>query len=222
MKNRKIISTLALILALLVFNVKAVFCQIDVGITAIINPTCSVIPGVPEPVIVVITNFGNTTMTTYPIGCTINGGIPTVATWNGFLAPSVSDTFEFPILFNFPSGPFSFCAYALPGDANSTNDTTCIFCNGSPMSVNASENYLKNKIIIQPNPTIGIFSLTIEDKIAYSASIAITNILGKVVWRSDILKQEFNIDFSNEPSGLYLIILKTPYTVSTSKLFVIK
>ncbi len=222
MKIKFFISAFALITTLLTGNVKSAFGVIDVGVTAIIQPTCSVVPGIPQSIIVVITNFGNISLTTVPIGVFISGNTPAASTWNGSLAPLTSDTFEFPVQFTFPAGPFSLCSYTMGADANPLNDTTCISCNGVSVSINSHQDITKNKIITWPNPTSGNFILKIEDAVAYKTSITITDILGKEVWKSGFLKPEFNIDLTNEPNGVYLINLKSSSTTINSKLILAK
>jgi len=218
MKIRSHISIIILTFALLTWQVKTAYGFIDVGVTAILQPTCPVVPGTLQTVIVVITNFGTTSITTVPVSYILNGGIPVTATYNGFLAPSTSDTFEIIPVFIVPSGPFSLCSYT-DGDSNPANDTTCI-CN--PLSTNSDLDYSKNHLIINPNPTSGLVSLKLFDLTSMNTTISITDLLGRNVLESDFIKPEIDVDLSNEPNGLYLIILKTPYTVSTSKLFVIK
>jgi len=193
----------------------------DVGVTAIIEPTCAVVPGW-QSVIVVITNFGSTTETNLPIGVEISGNIPTTVSWIGSLPPLSSDTFELPIPFWIPSGPFSLCAYSITFDLNPSNDTTCISCNGNPMSINSQQYSSESKIIVSPNPSSGVFSLKFEEKLTDKTSLTITDILGKVVWKSDFLKPEFNIDISNEPNGVYLLNIYSFKGMTISKLILAK
>ena len=218
MEIKNFVSALFLIFALLTGNIKSSFGAIDVGVTAIINPVCPVNPGFPESIIVVLTNFGTTPMTSINVGFSIIGMIPVIETWNGSLAPLASDTFEFSATVVFPAGQFSFCSYTLQNDADPFNDTTCI-C--TPTSVLTYEEN-SNKIIISPNPAPGIFSLRIKDEFINYSIITITDVQGKAVWRNDVLNPEFYIDLTNQPDGLYLVTITSPTVVINSKLFLDK
>jgi len=223
MKIKSILSSLILVFTMLTCFVKPALGFNDYGITAIIQPTCSVaVPGTLHPVIVVITNFGTTSQTSIPVSYTVSGGILTTVTYNGFLAPGTSDTFDLSIPgFVVPNGPFTFCAYT-EGDSTPANDTTCISCNGSPMSINDPQDNSNNEIIVYPNPTAGTFSLKMVGKLVYNTSIVITDIVGKVVWTCDFIKPEFNIDITNQPNGVYLINLKSTSSISNSKFVLAK
>jgi len=220
MKIRTHISIFILVFMMFTFQVKSAFGFVDYGVTAIIQPTCPVVPGTLQSAIVVITNFGTISITSVPVSYIVNGGMPTTTTYNGFLAPSASDTFEILFAFIIPGGPFSMCAFT-SGDTIPANDTTCI-CNSNPLSVNSNLDNFKNHLIISPNPSSGLFLLKLVDQLSVNSFITITDPLGRLVMESDFIKPEFNVDLSNEPNGLYLIMLKTPNTVSTSKLFIIK
>ncbi|MBK7390023.1 MAG: T9SS type A sorting domain-containing protein [Bacteroidetes bacterium] len=223
MKIKSTFISLIFVFAMLTCFVKPASGSNDYGITAIIQPTCSAaVSGTLHPVIVVITNFGTTSQTSIPVSYTVSGGIPTTATYNGYLAPGTSDTFDISVAgFIVPNGPYTFCAYN-EGDSTPANDTTCISCNGSPMSINDHQDNSNNGIIIYPNPTAGTFSLKMMDKLVYNTSIVITDIFGKVVWTSDYIKPEFNIDITNEPNGVYLINLISTSSISNSKLVLAK
>jgi len=191
---------------------------IDVGVTAVIQPTCSATPGTLQDVIVVITNFGTMTITTVPVMFSFNGGILTTVTYSGFIPPFGSDTFVTPALVMIPLSPFTFCAFT-DGDTIPANDTTCI-CNGNPMSVDSDLDYLN--LLIAPNPSHGQISIKFIELPEINTTISITDHLGRLVWNSDFIKPEFDIDFSDKPNGLYFIHLKTPSSVFTSKLLICK
>jgi hypothetical protein len=223
MKIRSFISIFILAIAILTIQARAAYGFVDVGVSAIIQPTCSDVAGSLQQVTVVITNFGTTPISNLPVIYKLNDGPPVAQTYSQLLAPSASDTFELSYIITVPSWPFTFCSYTvLVGDSNPANDTTCILCNGIPMSINEHDNISNNKIIVYPNPSSGKFSLKVDNKLLNNSSIIITDILGKVVWTYDFIKPEFNFDLTNEPNGLYLIKLKTPSGSSNSKLTLAK
>jgi hypothetical protein len=190
----------------------------DVGVTAVIQPTCSAPPGTLQDVIVVITNFGTTSITTVPVMFSFNGGLPTTVTYAGFIPPLGSDTLVTLALVMIPLSPYTFCSFT-DGDTIPSNDTTCI-CNGNPMSVNSD---LGNfNLLITPNPSHGQFSINFGELQEINTTISVTDHLGRLVWNSDFIKPEFDIDLSDKPEGLYFLQLKTPSTVFTSKLIICK
>jgi hypothetical protein len=64
---------------------------------------------------------------------------------------------------------------------------------------------LNEEILIFPNPSNGIFSLTCKN----SASLAISDIAGKLIVQCNIIKGMNHIDISEFGNGLYLIKLST-------------
>ena len=74
------------------------------GVTAIIQPTCTSTPGTLEDIIVVITNFGTLPITSVPVSCSFNNGITSTASYIGSLPPLASDTFVFPAAEIIPAG----------------------------------------------------------------------------------------------------------------------
>jgi len=216
-KIRKQISIFILVFTIFTSQSRTAFGYIDIGVSVIVQPTCSVVPGSLQQVIVVITNFGSTPVTTVPVSYILNSDPTVTATYTGLLAPLTSDTFDLFPYFIVPGGPFTLCSFT-DGDTIPANDTTCISCSGSAMSINPNQNSSENGIIVKPNPTSGTFLLKTEDKLAYNSSVVITNVLGKVVWTSDFIKPEYYIDISNEPGGVYLIHLKSASGILRSRL----
>ncbi|MFK5890576.1 MAG: M4 family metallopeptidase [Flavobacteriaceae bacterium] len=82
----------------------------------------------------------------------------------------------------------------------------------SDASLGISENILNNKFIIYPNPNHGVF--TIKSDIDDSINYKIIDILGKEVYKKDILvKGKNKIDISHLSKGVYLI--KVEYDLGT-------
>jgi len=222
MKIKFFFNVLNLLLSLTSTDAKSANGVIDVGVTAIIHPLCPVTPGVMDSIVVVITNFGNITITTVPIGVDISATPLMTTTWNGSLPPMSSDTFVLPVMVIFPLGQFTLCSYTIANDANGSNDTTCVLCSSTPMSAFNPADNSQDKLNVFPNPSQGNFSIKTENIHFYNSSIRITNILGKEVWKSNILKPEFNVDFTGEPNGVYVISLISPSAITNSKLILNK
>ncbi|MEI6852027.1 MAG: GEVED domain-containing protein [Bacteroidota bacterium] len=101
--------------------------QLDAGVTNILTPGAQLIQGASETVSVIIKNFGVDTLTTMHVGFKVNGVTIATETWTGSLLPSLSTTYTFTTPLIVPTASFSICAYTgLTGDANHTNDTTCM------------------------------------------------------------------------------------------------
>lgn len=223
MKIRSGISVFFLAVAILTVQARTAFGVVDVGVSAVIQPSCSDVAGSVKKVRVVITNFGTIEMTSIPFSYKLNDGPPVTQTFSQSLAPSASDTFELVYLITVPAEPFTLCSFTtLPDDANSANDKSCVLCNGTPTSIQDHPIYSDNGVIVYPNPSSGIFTLKVEDQFLYNSSILISDILGKVVWASDCIKPEFYFDLSDQPNGLYVMRLKTTSGSFRLKLTLVK
>lgn len=105
----------------------------DVGITAITAPVGGAPVGTSQNVVVVLENFGSTTITSVPITFTVNGGNPQTITWTGSLAPCAVVTVVLPQT-TFVQGVNTICAFSqLATDVDNSNDTTCADVFGQPI-----------------------------------------------------------------------------------------
>jgi len=68
-----------------------------------------------------------------------------------------------------------------------------------------------NSFEVQPNPSDGYFVIDAEFEVPQTAIIQITNSLGQEIYQSKSRKKHFieKIDISNEPTGVYFVIINT-------------
>jgi len=78
------------------------------------------------------------------------------------------------------------------------------------------ENIAANNVKISPNPSNGIFNIKVTDN--SKVSVLITDISGRTVLNSNVNKQDFTIDLTNQNSGIYFITLKINNKIYNSKL----
>jgi hypothetical protein len=77
----------------------------------------------------------------------------------------------------------------------------------------------KIEIILYPNPSTGQFSIKILTKPMENISIEIMDLAGRPVYTQAGLKGDiFFIDLSREPSGMYLVLLRSADNIFTGKL----
>lgn len=75
-------------------------------------------------------------------------------------------------------------------------------CNGaSAILENAEENYIS----VYPNPSIGIFQLTVDNMQLAKGELEIYNVFGKKVYTASNIKQQMQIDLSTLSKGIYFI-----------------
>src|SRR5580765_6359866 len=103
------IAVLLLCISILTLNFRSAFGVIDVGVTAIISPACPTVAGIPDSVIVVISNIGSDTVFNLNVWYAL-ASVLINEPWAGSLAPSSSDTFAFATQFIVPYGSFAFCS----------------------------------------------------------------------------------------------------------------
>ena len=81
---------------------------------------------------------------------------------------------------------------------------------------NTTEHYREN-ILLYPNPTAGI--LNIQTKHTFATSIKIYNLIGELVFSEDNLIPNNQISLQ-QPSGIYMVIVKSMNSTSISKLII--
>lgn len=112
----------------------------DVGITSIQSPSGGFPVGQSVPVVVVMENFGSTTVTSVPINYTANGNLQTII-WSGNLPPCGTVTVPLPN-FNVVQGVNPIVAFtSLSGDLNNSNDSSSTFVVGQPLIAPTYQNW---------------------------------------------------------------------------------
>ena len=81
---------------------------------------------------------------------------------------------------------------------------------------NTTDNSREN-ILLYPNPSSGI--LNIQTNHTFTPSIKIYNLIGELVFSEDNLSPNSQISL-NQPPGIYMIVVKTNRSTSTSKLII--
>jgi len=67
------------------------------------------------------------------------------------------------------------------------------------------------KLTFFPNPSIGIFSISIKNTKALAFNLSIKDLMGNTVWKSDLNNaQEFGleIDLNHLPNGIYFLVVQ--------------
>ncbi len=76
---------------------------------------------------------------------------------------------------------------------------------------------LKKNIVLYPNPTAGNLNIQTEHTVA--TSIKIYNLIGELVFSEDNLIPNNQISLQ-QPSGIYMVVVTTMNSTSTSKLII--
>ena len=74
-----------------------------------------------------------------------------------------------------------------------------------------------NYFYIYPNPSPGIFTLTVTDP-GNNAELSVFNILGETVYKARITKPATTIDMSSHPKGIYFAKLTGGDEIHTFKI----
>ncbi len=84
-----------------------------------------------------------------------------------------------------------------------TSNAGCKACNSRSFNVlGLHSTELNNTLLAVPNPGSGIFTIT--SKVQISA-IQVTNLLGQVIENTQPMSDDFKIDLSNQPAGIYFV-----------------
>ena len=76
---------------------------------------------------------------------------------------------------------------------------------------------LKENIVLYPNPSLGTFN--IQNNQTLTNSIKIYNLVGELVFSEDNLDSNTQISLE-QPSGIYMVVVKSMNSISTSKLII--
>ncbi|MCK5788730.1 MAG: T9SS type A sorting domain-containing protein, partial [Chlamydiia bacterium] len=162
----------------------------------------------PITVIAEIKNFGMTTLTSFDVKYSKNGGTDWITeTWTGSLATNEVDTFEFATTYNSPIGNYSLCVRTMiPNDALATNDELC-----APfVGMVTIEDAIANAFAVsqnEPNPAYG--NVRIDYIVPTDGEIVfeLRNSLGQMVYSAEkasfVGDNTIEIDAKDLASGVY-------------------
>lgn len=88
-----------------------------------------------------------------------------------------------------------------------------------------TNNKLEASVEVFPNPSTGVFNLTINDKAAADYSVVVTDIVGKEVSRvslNDVTNGQFILDLTNEANGMYFVKVQSGDKMVTKKVTITK
>ncbi len=84
------------------------------------------------------------------------------------------------------------------------------------LAAGITENVLHNRITVYPNPSSGIVQvLSTEMRIK---TIEVTNMLGEIIYFSQLNSEKTSIDLSKEQNGIYVIKVYSERGIATEKL----
>jgi hypothetical protein len=153
----------------------------DAGCIAVLAPGDSTIYGDSIAVTIRIKNFGTNTLTSIPVQYTRNAIVMSNETWTGSLASGATADYTFHTKYASPLSYYQLCGVTLlPGDADATNDKTCV----SPIGYVGMGEYSGEDFFLWqnvPNPANGISR--IEYQIPHSGQVKfeVRNIVGQVM-----------------------------------------
>ncbi len=77
---------------------------------------------------------------------------------------------------------------------------------------------LSKELLIIPNPSSGKFTISISD--GQLGSLEITDLLGNIVYRSDVQNKQYEIDLSSKPKGIYFVKVTVEDKIFTDKIII--
>jgi len=103
---------------------------------------------------------------------------------------------------------------------NGNNRVRRVAASGAGLDPNTSgnnENYAGAAIAVYPNPSNGVFTLSGD---LSGASYEVYNVTGQKITGNTCNTDVTTIDLSNQPTGIYMLSVKTPTGVQTEKLVI--
>lgn len=107
--------------------------------------------------------------------------------------------------------------YAVAITQNGCTDTSACF---PVLNVGITEEYSFVYFSIYPNPTNGMFSITVNGLQQTQNRIEVYNTNSQKVFSENISSNKINIDLSHQPDGIYLVMLKTKDESFSKKIIV--
>lgn len=77
----------------------------------------------------------------------------------------------------------------------------------------------KNTIAVFPNPTSGAFTIIAQEN---QYTLIVTNVLGEIIYKSEIQNMKTEIDFNKQSNGIYFLNIKTAHGIVSKKLIINK
>lgn len=198
----------------------------DCGVTSILAPSGTLIPGSPETITLRIQNFGLNTLTSIPVVVTVTTGQPPItATWSGSLLPGDSVDYTLPSSYTpLTISNFDMCAYTdLATDLIDFNDTTCI---NLSTNVGIDEANALHNIQLNPNPAKDYTVLEFSTVINGNALISIRTPEGKLVQAKEVYissgKNAFEIETHSLAAGVYIWRIDNEKISEEGKLIIVR
>ena len=92
---------------------------------------------------------------------------------------------------------------------------------GCNSTVGLQQTILSDSLTVFPNPSEGVFTIQVNDKLNGS-QLQIVNVIGEIVYTKQISKNLEEINISQYTNGVYLVTIKTPFGVINKKLILSK
>jgi len=96
--------------------------------------------------------------------------------------------------------------------------TKTILCLNGSLTGETDNSEIGNDITIYPNPSNGIFQLTIDNVQFPKAEIEVYNMLGELVYFSELRTPNSRLDLSSLPSGIYFVRITTKDGIVSRKI----
>ena len=83
----------------------------------------------------------------------------------------------------------------------------------------------ENELTISPNPGSGLFNITLKNYVSENIHVRIVNVIGQEIKNFDLVQSannDFKIDLSNQPNGVYFVQVKINEHVISKKVIVTK
>jgi plastocyanin len=87
----------------------------------------------------------------------------------------------------------------------------------NPSSLNVKENKPELNFSLYPNPTNGVFNVNLNSSVDVS-KIEVYNLLGEVVYNTNVVTAKTTIDLSNNERGIYFVKIFVNEAVLTKKI----
>lgn len=198
----------------------------DIAVLEIISPDNQTITGQEVDIRVRLKNFGTEVINELDLSFDIDGALPVIESWSGFLQPNQEYIYEFLSTYTSPSGDYELCVEAfLNNDFNPANNRICKTINGI---VGIKDKSATVFALEQSSPNPSKVHTSIGFSIPNSGDIRfeVVNVLGQAVFEYSAYKKagrhEIALSTEHLTQGIYYYMIDFEGQRLSKKLIVAK
>ena len=158
-------------------------------------------------------------------GTNTNSNVPVqISSLTGIAAISAGGNHSFAFKSNGTVWAWGYGLQGQLGNGGNSNNNAPIQITGIciPLTTSVKSIEEKQSISVFPNPSSGIFQITLDNIQSENGLVKIYNVLGETIFSVSIVNPSTTIDLCDQPKGIYFIEIQTEQRSFTQKIIIDK